>query len=476
MHKLHYTGHPLLDVGVATITAFANKENPADLTENDLHTIADYLKKQYDRTVMRSMLSVVFTINYPFTNSTIGDEKRAADIESLLYSWKEDVPRTEETCVFFGIPATRRAYRETIPLIGSIKGFNFYAGGDAGLPISGEALLAIQAFPLGCTMCEGRVLLLHSDHPDLTYSFALETLEQNRRHLNMASQDDKYAGSSYPRTQIISRLIEAEQQRREVEHCSLTAYHLTNYGTSASIDLYHLPQQVIAFIYQASDAAYQPAWNRLIQRGWEGGDGTTTEPPDRDDAGRPARRNVLYEDLFTLPADAHRFLRTYLLRTPRIAKTRKDDQRRTYHLASELDMVSWSLTNLFLERILNVDKERIEAIQTMADRIAAYIRKENDRNLLYAFLMGRNEWKGLHHLQNRLIKADYNAAKQGDLIFSLEEFTSVFYNSEDRYWWIIARDLVLIRIIEQLHHNGWFKSNADVLEQAEPSEPESITE
>lgn len=477
MHKLHYTGHPLLDVGVATITAFAAKEDPADLTEDDLHAIADYLKKHYSQNPMKSFLTAVFP-NSGFTQPAFDKQpaKRAAYAESVLRAWQHEPALPDETCVFFGTPATMRAYRDKIPLIGPTKGFNFYAGGDAGLPVSAEALLAIQAFPLGCMKCEGRLLLLHSDHHDLTYTFVLETLNANRSYLNMASQGDKYPGARYPRTQIISRLIEAEQERRDIGHCSLTAYHLTNFGQNPDIALYHLPQQIIAFIHDASDAAYRPAWNRLVQRGWVGGDGRTTAPPDRDDAGRPARRNVLYEDLFPLPADAHRFLRTYLLRTPRIQKTSKDDQRRTYHLASELDMVSWPLANLFLERILNVDKDRIEAIQTMADRIAAYIRKENDRDLLRAFLMGRSEWKGLYNLQNRLIKADYNAAKQGDLIFTLEEFTSVFYNSEDRFWWIIARDLVLIRIIEQLHHSGWFKSNLDVLEQTETPEPESITE
>ena len=43
---LKYTGHPLVDVGVATITAFAGKQRPEDLTEADLDSIADYIARE----------------------------------------------------------------------------------------------------------------------------------------------------------------------------------------------------------------------------------------------------------------------------------------------------------------------------------------------------------------------------------------------------------------------------------------------
>ena len=36
---LKYTGHPLLDIGVATITEFANKDSPEQVTEQDMEAI-----------------------------------------------------------------------------------------------------------------------------------------------------------------------------------------------------------------------------------------------------------------------------------------------------------------------------------------------------------------------------------------------------------------------------------------------------
>src|SRR5262249_5591073 len=147
---LRYTGHPLIDVGVATITAFADKSDPAAVTADDLNAIAAYIEREYGKNPMKSFLTVVFP-NSGFTQPAFDKqpEKRAAYAIAVLRGWHEDIPTTTEQCFFFDAPAVARAYRETIPLIGAESGFNFYAEGQSGLPISGLALLAIQAFPLG---------------------------------------------------------------------------------------------------------------------------------------------------------------------------------------------------------------------------------------------------------------------------------------------------------------------------------------
>ena len=41
---LKYTGHPLVDVGVALATAYADKTKPVDVTEIDLVKIATHIE------------------------------------------------------------------------------------------------------------------------------------------------------------------------------------------------------------------------------------------------------------------------------------------------------------------------------------------------------------------------------------------------------------------------------------------------
>lgn len=468
---LTYTGHPLVDVGVAVITAFAEKDDPAEVTQSDLATIADYIEMEYGRNPMKSFLTVIFP-NSGFTQPAFDKqpEKRASYANDVLRGWREDIPFLDAPCTFFGTPAVLRVYRETLPLIGAASGFNFYAEGQAGLPISGAALLAIQAFPLGGVKCSGRVLILHADDPDLTYQFVSEALSANRRYLSLAAQASKMDDSKHPRTQIIHRLLAAEAKRVDHERCSVTAYHLTNYGTNASVDIYHVPLQIMSFLTQATDATYRAAWERLVGRGWE----HTAVDAERDVFDAPTRRNVLYEDLFALPTEARRFLRTYMLRRPPLQKASKEDPRVTYRLAADLDLVSWPLTMLFLQEVMNVEPDRIEAIRTMADKLADYIAAQNDIRLFRTFLYGRNRGQDYQELRNRLIRADVEIAPRQGPLFTLDEFLAVFENSDDRYWWTMARDLLLIRMIEQLHAQEKIAPFKDVIEAATQQESEEL--
>jgi CRISPR-associated protein Cst1 len=469
---LHYTGHPLLDVGVAVITAYADKTNPTDVTENDLAKIATYIEREYGKNPMKAFLSVIFP-NSGFTQPAFDKqpEKRVAYARSVLLGWRSELPVLDERCVFFDIPAISRVYRETIPLVGAESGYNFYAEGASGLPVSGLALLAIQAFPLGGVKCSGRVLIMHAEDPELTYYFASQALRANRAYLNLAAQAAKYDDAKYPRTQIIERLMQAEVERQDRDVGSITAYHLTNYGTNAAVDIYYLPLQITRFLSYITDATYRSAWQRLVGQAWEG----NAVEPERDVFNLPARRNVLYEDLFALPQDSRRFLRTYILRTPRVRKS-KDDPRAGYQLLNDLDMVSWPLTRLFLKEVMNVDETRIEAIRTMADQLADYIDEHGDQRLFRTLLYGGNRGVDYQELRTRLIRADYDVLSDDKQLFSFDLFLAVFENSNSQYTWVLARDLLLIRIIERLHERGKIAQFREIIQTPPERKIEEDTE
>jgi len=103
---------------------------------------------------------------------------------------------------------------------------------------------------------------------------------------------------------------------------------------------------------------------------------------------------------------------------------------------------------------MNVDETRIEAIRAMADRLADYIDEQRDQRLFRTLLYGGSRGQDYQELRTRLIRADYDQiARQGPL-FTMDEFLAVFENSDSQYTWLLARDLLLIRIIERLHERG----------------------
>ena len=497
---LEYTGHPLVDVGIATITAFAGKRRPDELTKEDLDAVADYITREYVRDPLKSFLTVAFP-NSGFTQPAYNKtpEKRERYAARVLRNYGDDTPLLDdEVCVFTGKPAVDvafgekeslpqgRAFRQHIPLLTGENVINFHTYGDAGLPVSGEALLAIQAFPLGSAKSGGRLLAVHSDNPKLMLHFAKSFLERNRTIISLAQAagSKKMDEPQYRRgTLLIDTLLKADIEQREEREderpFSLTAYHLTNSGQGVGLSIYHLPLQIIGFLREMEGAEYRFQWGKIVHRAWE------TEPQKKrkqkaDEPFHPSR-NWLYEEIlglydgaFLRSDKARTFLQTYVLRQAlRYARADQGDPRAEYGLTGDIDLVSWNITASFLRRVYNMEKERIEEIRNMGDQLASYVSSQNDRHFFREFFHRRRP----SDVRTLLIRANLEHVRRGNPPFiKLDPYIEVFeegYGLERPDWWL-ARDLVFIRMVEQLHEQGWLGKNPDLVEEtAQENETEN---
>ncbi|MGQ9877239.1 MAG: type I-B CRISPR-associated protein Cas8b1/Cst1, partial [Chloroflexus sp.] len=75
MNQIRSTGHPFVDVGFATMTAFVGKQRVADLDAADFQRIADYIEANYVRQPLRSFLTVAFTSNAWFAQSAFNPDR-----------------------------------------------------------------------------------------------------------------------------------------------------------------------------------------------------------------------------------------------------------------------------------------------------------------------------------------------------------------------------------------------------------------
>ncbi|MFN3308444.1 MAG: type I-B CRISPR-associated protein Cas8b1/Cst1, partial [Anaerolineales bacterium] len=288
---LKFCGHPFVDVGLAAITAFCEKELPEQLEIADLRKVADYLAELYVDPCMTGYLSIVFTMNAGYTQASFSQtpEKKAVYAQKVLNAFLPEVPKQKEKDVFLGLPVAYqsfsaeeeklppgRAYRQHIPLLTAENVINFFPYGDAGLSVSGEALLAIQALPLGCIKIAGRLFAVHSDNPEILMYFARKFLEKNRLAIQLARQNKAKFTLDVPRLQrtlLVEMLLEATQSQEEAQQedrpFSITAYHFSNSGQGPSMDLYHLPLQTVAFLRLMQSAGYRNEWSRFVQRAWQ---------------------------------------------------------------------------------------------------------------------------------------------------------------------------------------------------------------
>lgn len=446
------------------------------ISGGDLEAITEYMASNYTVNPLKSFLTVAFP-NSGFTNPAFDKqpEKREAYANEILQAWKSDRVPLDSYCVYTGEPAVHRAFRQHVPLLTGERVVNFHPYGEAGLPVSGLALLAIQALPLGCAKVAGRLLAVHADDPALTYRFARRFLEQNRRAILTAQQAGEKKlpeGPHRAATLLIDTLLALEHERWEVleaeEPASMTAYHFSNSGQGVDLDIYHLPLEIGEFLRLAMTPRYKGKWDEIRSRGWEIVSGSRSK--QRAGQWEQPRYNVLYEDLFRLPDEAANFIRRYFLRLPSPSR-RKDpgDPRSSYSVKSEAGLISFDLVDLFLRTVVGMERQRVQRIRQLGDTLAEYVHGENDRRFFRSFATARYP----DQVRAALIRASIARVKKGTSpLVAFETYIDVFEEGEDlpRFDWRLARDLVLIRMVERLYDLGWLQSHAEELPEPEDND------
>jgi CRISPR-associated protein Cst1 len=488
---LQLTGFVLPDVGIMTITAFAGKTDPATVTREDLDKMADYLENFYSQGMGKSLAAGVVFPNSGFVQSEYDKpqfaHKRKAwanfvlrghqgqDLEPILQALDkkeyramvlrgvEDAPR----CAFTGQPSYLRVSRDMLPMLNGRGIMNFSAMGEAGLLVSDVILLAIHALPLGCIVTQGALLAVESDDIDLMFAFVKTNLAENLRYISLAKQNeyDKYPNLSAYKSRLITVLVDAmgAQQikwNQQYRMPSLTAYHFSNNGTSARVNLYPLPSSTVQFMWEANKDQHKAVWQRIVALGWTQ-DKTESEEL-KSKTPKLTRRNFIYEDLFDLPENARSFLRTYFLRHP--LQKFKRDPRAEYNLFSDADLISWDLTALFLRSMMNMEPNRVNQIRVLGDRLAAHIQDRDDRRLLKALYFERQYWR----FRAALLRAMYGYTGDEALV-TFDGYVQIFAPFEEgqgteRADWNLSRDLLLIRIFEQLHASGYWAAVKETLQ------------
>lgn len=517
MVELDYTGHPLFDVGLAAIVAFVEKTHPTELTEDDLEKVADFIRDNYTRQPLTSFLTTSLP-NSDFTQPAFKDNqaRRREYAGRVARSYGDDVVKSDEVCVFTGKPAMGlalslkrdektgkevlppgRAYRQHIPLITGEDIINFSPWGDPGLPVSGEALLCLQFFPMGCRKCAGRLLAVHSDNYAILQAAAEQAWKENLAAITLAQTTNETklpdASSSAP-SLLIETIITLTRKQNDIQQAhierrkrdqqySVTAYHLTNSGQSSPLDenspllkIYHLPMSSVRFLQRATNIPEnRTTWDMLVTRGKQRvkvKPAKDTQEKQLKSAGNDmpvvhkSARNFFYEAIFRLPQEAERFIREYFLNAPDLHPIAKDG-----HPLSNTTpryttfIIPWSFVELFLQEVMHMEKKRIAAIKELGDRLAAYVKDSDDKRFFNTFYYVKRS----DFFLDEITRVDKSAtAYRKMLLFPFDLFCTVFFepdgNDELRFDWKIARDLTFIRMLEWLHeHDDKFSEHVSSL-------------
>lgn len=493
---LQWTGSPLVDVGIAAVCAMVGKNSPQELTLGDLDSAASEMEVYYFSGLLGSYLTCVF-MNSEYVQPGEGPKKlesRKNYAKRVLFAHRSepDQGAEEYRCAFSGHPATHLIHRGQMPMLTGEGVLNFYPSGVGALPISGPYLTALQALPMGGRRAEGKLLIAHSDSGVLTLALARLYVEDNRRLFALSSSgrlpsregpdetlpreqaawDGTKKKPKYPDAKSAASLVTADLLEvwdtkgltlQEIGSASVTVYWLSSSGQGPSLEMYHLPSNLIRFLLLAGAPDTRAQWRRLVGRGWE-----SPTRDDKDDAGTatkkrrkvistvtggPGRsRNLVLADLFSIYESgfvdlraAAGFLRRHVL----------SELRGKIEHPGDCD---WAFTELFLREVFGMEPERIAAIRSFADRLAEHVKSRNDRGLFRDLVYAKRS----SEVRNALTKAQRNEARErNELLFGLDEYLKVFEadDSVGRIEWGLTRDLISIRLVEQLQKAGYLSKD-----------------
>src|SRR5436309_3492985 len=132
MGHYRWTNHLLVDMGIASLLAFAGREEPEDLTPEDLEKFAHYAEQFYlppkgANTDLSSYLTVLFTSN--FINPSFTAESKKKFVAETLRLFKSPPDESLPACAYCEEPSVRLTHRDLVPLLTGREAVNFFPGG-----------------------------------------------------------------------------------------------------------------------------------------------------------------------------------------------------------------------------------------------------------------------------------------------------------------------------------------------------------
>lgn len=262
MMEYSQSGNVWVDVGLAVMCEMAGVDTIAELSVEHLPGIASSLDAIYtgNHPGWKSYLAMVFP-NSAFQQARSYPATVRAHADRVLWAWQNDIDVQGRPCMFLPhLEGRIEADRSIVPLLNGGGMMNFSPNGG-GFYVSGLALLAIHAMPFAGVKVGSRVLLIH-ELSDGEPRFMREVARRNM-DMQLAWLDEKMEALLSVRSQIMNEIWQSEARLS-----SFTAYHFSNFGKVAGIDIFPVGMGIIS---QVITARHNPRWARLVGNAWDKG-------------------------------------------------------------------------------------------------------------------------------------------------------------------------------------------------------------
>lgn len=184
------TGHPLQRAGAWAVTVIAGKNQPEQVTSEDLAGVARSVLTDVVHSAVAAKTDkaydwwkVLFAL-YPNSKATHAGRSRdktllRAGLEPMFAPDDGSLPPAP--CTFCGTPTPVLWAKSTLPLFDTNKALNSLPPGLRGWPVCRGCRVAMWALPYGAWVTAGSATVLSCETPAAEYAFAARNVRRARR-------------------------------------------------------------------------------------------------------------------------------------------------------------------------------------------------------------------------------------------------------------------------------------------------------
>ncbi|AMM54964.1 CRISPR-associated protein Cst1 [Pyrococcus kukulkanii] len=421
-----WTGHPFVDAGLIAILLLSKKSRPQDLTWDDIQKAVEFASELYARKEWSSgyiHAMVLPNSGILMANPSMSKNRTSEKIkENLLSLLKEKEDKSAPMCEICGRRHARSkpVYRSDFPLVGTGGVPNYFPSGKDGANICSHCLFLAQFMPLIAYRMQ-RLLIIHTNPPEFMLRFHEEALNDVRK-TQLASNA---RGFRRPENFLFEKLMEIgrDLELGKLDGVSITLYYFVSNNQGQEIDIIYIPNPVLRFIAFAG-----PEFRKIANMGWAKG---CTRRRSEEEVVRECRNEVYRR----------------LLENESILPYFVDVQNRRVNS-------SWRLLEFYCLEVLSLEKDALEFVRDVADRIVETLEKLPD-NKLARRVRELERADKLYQFEAFFIRIEKDRQELGipKALITFDEFATLLtsYGEDLNVSWRTVKHLILFRIYEKLH-------------------------
>lgn len=438
-----FTGDPFVDNG------FLAKSYLKDLS-NEPQTDHDLIKRACNIYVDRWGAK----INALFLNSKVTQPAfKPPQKKEKTYEFYQDLDQPSSAdatghCRTCGIQSPLfKAGRDVFCLTGSGDYANFHHGHEPGIMVCKACLINLFFLPLSVLQMGGRLALLQLNSPEVREYWKEKTVAANFTAIGIERSDailrSKYANPKNALFNLAKEIIYTTDADRGGQFLEL--YHFTNFGASPDCEIYRLPAPVFTFLnivlrhYKKDWYDFVRAYYRISGASWQ-------EEIDSWQKNKQGNERLDESEYLNNP----NLIYEKLLAGKSIIRFFSGYARRRY--PKNLPGAHKLIVRVYLEEVMQMEKERINVIKRVADTILDMAKEEDAINKYLTKIQGSQNAYQLRNVIVWMVKRHNKLHPDQAALITLDEYLDYLFPPGQ--FWSEIRDLMLIYLYQRLHEEN----------------------